>query len=177
MNRRWTAEQKRAILQEAAILGNVKSTCQDNKISESQFYTWRKKFQTEGLEGLERRSRKDKGQKRNYGGWVKYPTLNDLWTVSNHEITSFRRVSNRKAQEVKNKFLVDLRLNNGVCLHGLTYYRSGGQLIPPQTFLASGLKRQLIVIPPDCDLEREVGVRIEEALPEYSEATERELNY
>jgi len=51
MKRRWTLEEKLAILKEAES-GNVVEVCRKHNVSTGSFYNWKKKFETKGEEGL-----------------------------------------------------------------------------------------------------------------------------
>lgn len=51
MKRRWTLEEKLAILKEAAE-GNIIETCRKHNVSTGTFYNWRKKFEAKGEAGL-----------------------------------------------------------------------------------------------------------------------------
>lgn len=51
MKRRWTIEEKIAILTEAKN-GNIVDVCRKHNLSTGSFYNWKKKFDTKGEEGL-----------------------------------------------------------------------------------------------------------------------------
>jgi putative transposase len=51
MKRRWTLEEKLAILNEAET-GNVVEVCRRHNVSTGTFYNWKKKFDTKGEAGL-----------------------------------------------------------------------------------------------------------------------------
>lgn len=51
MKRRWTLEEKVAILTEAKS-GNIVDVCRKHNLSTGSFYNWKKKFDTKGEEGL-----------------------------------------------------------------------------------------------------------------------------
>ena len=45
-------KQKASVLELAAVLGNVAEACRRRGVSRTQFYEWKRRFQTHGLEGL-----------------------------------------------------------------------------------------------------------------------------
>jgi len=51
MKRKWTLEEKLAILEEASN-GDVVEICRKHNLSTGTYYNWRKKFETKGESGL-----------------------------------------------------------------------------------------------------------------------------
>lgn len=49
------AKQKLSVLELAATLGNVSEACRQRGVSRTQFYEYKRRFQTHGLEGLKDR--------------------------------------------------------------------------------------------------------------------------
>jgi transposase len=61
--RRWTAEEKLAIIEEARQAGQtVSEVCRRHGIATGQFYTWEKKARQGALEGLRARKQKQSGR-------------------------------------------------------------------------------------------------------------------
>ena len=52
MKRRWTLEEKLAVLQESEN-GSIVEVCRKNNLSTGSFYNWKKKFDTKGEKGLQ----------------------------------------------------------------------------------------------------------------------------
>lgn len=52
MRRQWKIEEKVAILEEATE-GNVIEVCRKHNLSTGTFYTWKKRFEASGKEGLQ----------------------------------------------------------------------------------------------------------------------------
>lgn len=52
MKRRWTLEEKLAILNEAETGNVVEEVCRRHNVSTGSFYNWKKKFDTKGEAGL-----------------------------------------------------------------------------------------------------------------------------
>jgi transposase len=61
--RRWSAEEKLAIIEEARQTGQtVSEVCRRQGIATGQFYVWEKKARQGALEGLRARKRKQSGR-------------------------------------------------------------------------------------------------------------------
>ncbi|MGH7479847.1 MAG: transposase [Candidatus Methylomirabilales bacterium] len=53
--RRWTAETKLSLIKEVQTSGSVVETCKKFGVDPSMYYKWKRTYESQGLEGLERK--------------------------------------------------------------------------------------------------------------------------
>lgn len=119
MNRRWTAEQKFKILQEAETSGNTKNVCLMYRISASQFYTWKKKFKAGGIKGLQRKH-----------FWVTHNPLPDFVIPDGDWIIQgLKRASSLPEKPLSDLYKFDLRVQNRWVLRRFTYDKAANRVL------------------------------------------------
>ena len=53
--RRWTAETKLSLIKEVQTSGSVVETCKKFGVDPSMYYKWKRTYESQGLEGLEKK--------------------------------------------------------------------------------------------------------------------------